>query len=207
MSRLRGPPNRSRCSSSPGAKHSIKMVQAGEPRLDRDIGDRMRGRLQEFLRVIDSYPKNLIKYRSLKLITKSTFQRSARNPAVGNDIVHRQIASGKVLLNVPERAGDVRVIDGENLGAFSCDHSLWRNSLGYLWRRTAIHQAVEQGSRFICHSFQVVPDTRQGHLYAIANYRVIVDAQNRHFVWNSNSAFDTGIHDVCRNAIVIAKNT
>ncbi len=84
--------------------------------------------------MIDSYPKNLIKYRSLKLITKSTFQRSARNPAVGNDIVHRQIASGKVLLNVAERAGDVRVIDGENLGAFSCDHSLWCDSLRYFWR-------------------------------------------------------------------------
>src|ERR1700745_2584887 len=110
------------------------MVQAGEPRPDRDIGDRMRGRLQEFLCVIDSYPKNLIKYRSLKLITKSTFQRSARNPAVGNNIVDRQIASGKVLLNVPERAGDIRVIYGENLGAFSRDHSLWCDSLRYLWR-------------------------------------------------------------------------
>jgi len=110
--------------------------------------------------VIYSDAKNLMEYRSLKLVAKSAFQRSAWNLAVGNYIVHRQIASGKVLLNVPERARNVRVLDGENLGAFSRDHSLWRDPLGYLWRRSAIHQVIEQRCCFISHSLQIVPDAR-----------------------------------------------
>ena len=70
-------------------KHSIEMVQAGEARSDRDIGDRMRSRLQELLRVIDSNSKNLMQDRSLKLVAKGALQRSPWNPAVSDYIVHR----------------------------------------------------------------------------------------------------------------------
>jgi hypothetical protein len=111
VSQLSGKPECSGRQSGPCTKHSIEMIQTGESRPDHDIGDRFRSRLQKLLRVIDSHSENLIKYRSLKLVAKSAFQRSAWNLAVGNYIVHRQIASGKVLLNVPERARNVRVLD------------------------------------------------------------------------------------------------
>ena len=84
--------------------------------------------------MIDSNSKNLMKYRSLKLVAKGALQRSPWNPAVSDYIVHRQIASGKVLLNVSKGVCNVRVIDGENLGAFSRDHSLWRDALWHLGR-------------------------------------------------------------------------
>ena len=64
------------------------MVETGEPGLCRDICDRVRGRLQEFLRMGDSNEQNFVKDRTLEFITKGTFQRPPRNSAVGNDIVH-----------------------------------------------------------------------------------------------------------------------
>lgn len=108
--------------------------------------------------MIYSDAKNLMEYRSLKLVAKSAFQRPARNPAMGNYIVHRQIASGKVLLDVPKGACNVRVVDGENLGAFSRGHSLWRDSLGYIRWWAAVHQVIEQRCCFVGHSFQIMPD-------------------------------------------------
>jgi hypothetical protein len=122
-------PERTRRQSGPGAKHSVEMVQAGESRSDRNIGDRIGSRLQQFLRVIDSDPKDLMKYRSLQFVAKGPFQRSPRNPAVSSYIVHRQTASGEVLLNVPKGVCNVRVIDRENLRAFSRDHSFWHDTL------------------------------------------------------------------------------
>ena len=88
-SQLSGQAERTWCQSCPCMKHSIKMVQAGESRSNRNIGDRMRCRLQELLRVIDSNSKNLMKYRSLKLVAKGALQRSPWNPAVSDYIVHR----------------------------------------------------------------------------------------------------------------------
>jgi len=88
------------------------MVKTGESGLSSYIRDRVGGRFQEPLRVADSNPQNLVKNSTLKFGTKGPFQRSPRNSAMGDDIVHRQIAFSKVLLDVAERISNVAVLDG-----------------------------------------------------------------------------------------------
>ena len=188
------------------AKDSKKMVEAGESRLSSYIRDRLRGRLQHPLRMADSNPQNLVKDRTLKFVTKDPFQRSPRNSAVSNDIVHRQIAFSKVLLDVAERISNVAVFDGKGLGAPSGYNSLGSDSLRCIRRALAVHQPTEERSRFVCHPLEIVADARKWHLDAIANYGVVIYAENGNLVRNSYSGFDAGVYDVRSNAVVVAKN-
>src|SRR6516225_11908622 len=125
------------------------MVKTGESGLSSYIRDRVGGRFQEPLRVADSNPQNLVKNSTLKFGTKGPFQRSPRNSAVGYDIVHRQIAFSKVLLDVAERISNVAVFDGQGLGAPSGYNSLRNDSLRCVRRALAIHQSIEERCRLI----------------------------------------------------------
>jgi hypothetical protein len=106
----------------------------------------------------DSNPQNLVKNRTLKFGTKGPFQRSPRDSAVGYDIVHRQIAFSKVLLDVAERISNVAVFDGQGLGALSGYNSFGRDSLRYIRWGLAIHQPIEERCRFVCHPLEIVAD-------------------------------------------------
>src|SRR6516225_6975958 len=115
----------------------------------------------------DSSPQNLMKDRTLKFVTKGPFQRSPRNSAVSNNIVHRQIAFSKVLLDVAERISNIAVFDGKGLGAPSGDNSLRNDSLRCIRRALAIHQPIQERCCFIGHPLEVVADARKWHLDAI----------------------------------------
>jgi len=182
------------------------MVQTGESGLGSYVGDRVRGRLQKLLCMADSNPQDFVKNRTLKFVTKSPFQGSPRPSAVGDDIVDRQIASLKILLDVAERISDVTVFDGKSLGAFSGYNSLGRDSLRQIWWALTIHESIEERCRLVCHPFEIVPDARERHLHAIANHRVVIHAKNGDLVRNSYSGFDTSVYDVRGDAVVVAKN-
>ena len=126
---------------------------------------------------------------------------------MSNYVVHRQIASGKIALNVAERIGDIRIFDRQNLGALSCDHALWNNLLWYLRRWLAVHQAIEQRCRLVSHTFQIMSNTRQWHLHAIANHRVIVYPENRNLIRDSDLGLDAGINYIGCNTVVVTENT
>jgi hypothetical protein len=106
-------------------KDSEKMVQIREPGLSRNIGDREPGCLQELLRVVDSDTQYFVQHGAPELPTKRAFQRSPRQSRAGDDIVHRQIAPGKVSLDVSESGTHLRIFHRKNLGAVASDDSLW----------------------------------------------------------------------------------
>jgi hypothetical protein len=54
-------------------KDSEKMVQACESRLRRDIGDRERGRFQELLGMVRSYPHDFVQHGALEFRAKRAF--------------------------------------------------------------------------------------------------------------------------------------
>src|SRR5207249_3067894 len=142
----------------------------------------------------------------LKFVTESPFQRSPRYPTVGHDIVHRQISLSKVLLNVAERISNIAIFDGKGLSALSRYNSLRRDSLRYIRRALAAHQSIEKCCRFVSHPLEIVADTRERDLDAIANHGIIIYAKNGNLIWNSYSSFDTGVYDVSSDAVVVTKN-
>src|SRR6266436_2528363 len=119
------------------------MVQTGESGLCSYIGDRARGRFQKLLCMADSNPQDFVKNRTLKFVTEGPFQRSPRISAMGHDIVHRQTAFPKILLDVVERISHVTVFDGKGLGAFSGCNALGCDSLRHIWWTLAVHQPIE----------------------------------------------------------------
>ena len=158
------------------AKNSEKMVQAGETRLGSYIGDRVRGCLQKPLRMADPDPKDLVKNCALQFVPKRPFQSSPWYSTVSDNVADRQIDSAKIVSDVVKRVPDVRIFDGEDVGALSCYNSLWRDSFWANWRRLAIHETIEQSCGLVCHAFEIVSNAGKRYLHAIANYRVVVDA-------------------------------
>lgn len=75
----------------------------------------------------DPNPQNLVKNCTLQFVSKRPFQSSPRYSTVTGNIVHRQTGSAKIVSDVVKRVPDVRIFDGEDVGAFSCYNSLWRN--------------------------------------------------------------------------------
>ena len=106
----------------------------------------------------DSNPQNLVENRTLKFGTKGPLQRSPRDSPVGYDVIHRQIAFSKVLLDVAERISNVPVFHGQGLGALSGYDPFGCDSLGYIRWGLAIHQPIEERCRFVCHPLEIVAD-------------------------------------------------
>src|ERR1700722_3750033 len=124
-------------------KDPEKMVQTGESRLSRDVGDGESSRLQEFLGVANPHPQDLVKDGTAEFLAEGAFQRPARKPGVGDNVVHRQTAPEKVSLNVSQGCVDLGVFDRKDLSAFAGYDSFWRDPLRYLRRRFAINQGVQ----------------------------------------------------------------
>src|SRR5215469_14181560 len=144
-------------------KHAEKVVQTRESGLSGDIGDRKRSRFQQFLCMVNSHPEDLVKHGALKFFSKGAFQGSAGNAAVRNDVVHRQIPSGKISLDVSECGADLRVFHGEDLCTLASHNALWGDPLRRLWWALAINQSVEESRRLVGHTFEIVPDAGQRH--------------------------------------------
>src|SRR5260370_15086954 len=165
-------------------KHSKKMVKTRESGPCRDIGDRERSCLQKFLCMVNSHPQDFVKHGTPEFFAKGAFKGSPWNSAVGDNVVHRQIPSGKVSLDVSQSGAHLRVFDGKDLGALASNDSLWWDPLRNLWWRLAIDQAVKQSRCLVRHSLEIVADAPERHLHAIANDMINSYASKRELVGN-----------------------
>jgi hypothetical protein len=68
--------------------------------------------------MVNSYTQYFVQDGALKFLPKGAFQRSTRNSAMGDNVVHRQISSGKVSLDVSQGIADPRVFNSKNFCAF-----------------------------------------------------------------------------------------
>jgi hypothetical protein len=93
--------------------------------------------------MVNSHTQDFVQDSALKLLPKGAFQRSTRNSAMGDNVVHRQVSSGKVSLDVSQGIADARVLKSKNFCAFPSRDSFWRDPPMNLWWRFAIYEAVK----------------------------------------------------------------
>ena len=64
------------------------MVYAGETGAGGNIGDGLAGGFKKLLSVIGAYPENFVKDGAAEFSSEGAFQGSARELAVGDDVIH-----------------------------------------------------------------------------------------------------------------------
>ena len=111
-------------------------------------------------------------------------------------------AVASVVADVMEGAGDVAIVNGEDIGGLAGGDAEGRDEVSFAFEFLAGHHFVEKGGGFVPGAVGVGNDAGEGRVGEFAEEIVIIDADDGNFVRNSDADAAAGVEDLLTAEIV-----